>query len=449
MDKVELEEIKNRTKEKIAISKFQKEKNMSKKNAELYSSRLKSKTMFFERTVVTIGLCLIFTTGIVFSTDMSNYIYNYYQTGKGIEVAINNGYNAKFNEEYTVSNEAIIDLNNNNQGISQDAIKITVDDIVMDDSTLSVEFKINLSDEINQKINSKENLQEDMSDLNVNLFDLLISDENNNILFCSDLEKACKFLNINNEVNNATGEMDYDRLWESGKYFNAGLNNFVLEYKDGNIKLIYNMYLEGQEMFYPRSKKLNFNVTQIGISNDETLSYKGNWQFSLELPDNVTNRKRISYKQVNENEENKVLSCNVLSTGTQVKLSLKTDASFDTTESPQLKLINAMEIEKPTVQIRDWFVDKLMASEEYKKYEEDLSKIYSIEEVYIENENGEKFERSVGPYANGGGVITEEGFYEPTFILDLTTNNMTDKLKIYLKYSDKEYVFELEKEGEV
>lgn len=439
MDRLDLEDIKNKTKEKIAISKFQKKEYMKTKN--VVYSKSENRIKMIKRTIATVALCSMFTTGIVFSNDMSKYIYNYYHTSKGVEIAINNGYNAKFNEEYAISNESIIDLNNNNQGISQDAIKITADDIVMDDSTLSIEFSISLSDEINKKINLDEQIQ-------VNLFDLLVSDENNNVLFSSDIEKACEFLNISSEINNSTGDKDYDKLFESGKFFNSGVNNFVLENKNGNIKLIYNIYLEGQEVFYPRSKRLNFDIGKIDISGDKILNYEGKWQFSLELPDNIVNRKRISYKQVSENEENKVLNCDVLSTGTQIKLSLKTDSSIDSTESPQLKLINAMEIEEPSVQIRDWFVDKLMASDEYKKYEEDLRKIYSTEDIYIENENGEKFKMSQGPYANGGGEIVN-GFYEPTITLDLTTSNMTDKLKIHLKYSNKEIVFELEKEGEV
>lgn len=446
MDKFDLEDIKKLTRQKIAISNFQKENYMKNENPYV---KLKKQKSILGKTVATAVLCSIFTTGIVFSKDMSNYIYNFYRTGKGVEIAINNGYNAKFNEEYTISNEEIIDLNNNNQGISQDAIKITVDDIVMDDSSLSIEFSLNLSEEIANKIDDEKVME-------VNLRDLLITDENQNILFCLDLDRACEILNIKSEVNSSNGDIEYNSLLESNKYFNVGLNNFVLEHKNGNIKLIYNMNLVGQDKFYPRSKKLNFEIGEIDIVNDsdsatggDLLFYKGNWNFSLDLPENVINRKRNVYKQVNNNEENKVLSCNILSTGTEVKLSLKTDSSFDTTESPQLKLINTMEIEKPTVQIRDWFVDKLMASDEYKKYEEDLNKIYSIEEAYIENEKGEKFEISVGPFANGGGIITEEGFYEPTLVFDLTTNNITEKLKVYLKYLDKECIFELEKEAEV
>lgn len=448
MDKFDLEDIKKLTRQKIAISKFQKENYMKKENENPYV-KLKKQKFIFGKTVATVILCSMFTTGIVFSKDMSNYIYNYYHTGKGVEIAINNGYNAKFNEGYIISNEEIIDLNNNSQGISQDAIKITVDDIVMDDSSLSIEFNLNLSEKIANKIDDEKVME-------INLKDLLITDENQNILFCLDLDRACEILNIKSEINNSNGNIEYTSLLESDQYFDGGLNNFVLEHKNGNIKLIYNMNLVGQDKFYPRSKTLNFEIGEIDIVNDsdsatggDLLFYKGNWNFSLDLPENVTNRKRTIYKQVNKNEENKVVSCNVLSTGTQVELSLKTDTSFDTTESPQLKLINAIEIEKPTVQIRDWFVDKLMASDEYKKYEDDLKKIYSIEEAYIENEKGEKFELSVGPFANGGGKITEEGFYEPTLIFDLTTNNMTEKLKLYLRYSDKEFVFELEKEAEV
>ena len=136
-----------------------------------------------------------------------------------------------------------------------------------------------------------------------------------------------------------------------------------------------------------------------------------------------------------------------MDSGTEVKTSLK---AFEIShESPQLKLINAMEVEKPTTQIRDWFVDKLMASDEYKKYEEDMRKIYYIPNAYIENESGNIYKLGRGAYSNGGGNMTEDNYYEPSLEFNFTPKDMTDNLKLHVTYLDTEYVFNLVKEAEV
>lgn len=104
MNEFDLQDIKNITKEKIAISNFQSRKSM--KNNE------KSKIIFWTRTLTSISACIIFSCGIIFSKEISTPIYNYAINKENEKTTINNGNTAKFSGEYSISNEEIIDLEN-------------------------------------------------------------------------------------------------------------------------------------------------------------------------------------------------------------------------------------------------------------------------------------------------------------------------------------------------
>ena len=95
----------------------------------------------------------------------------------------------------------------------------------MDDFNLSMIIKVTLPDEVKEVVNPK-----DIWD--VNFPDLKIIDENEN--------------NISE---------------------NAGLNAYIQNRGENPIKVVYNMYTEGEA--FPRSKKLIFSLTKIKISNKE------------------------------------------------------------------------------------------------------------------------------------------------------------------------------------
>ena len=447
MDNKDLQDIKDLMKDKIAVSNFQLNSNMDKK----------IKKISLIKNLSTIAACIIFTSGIIFSNQISNKIYDLAIAKEVEKVAINTKTSAKFNVEYSESNEEIIDLENNNQGLSQDNLKIKVDDIVMDDNNLKVTFNIELSDEISKKINAQKGVEAAFPDL-------LITDENGNILYCQDMQKVEELLNIDYTAGySPEGNISFDEyqekvLKENEKYFDGYVYSYVLEHSGNSIKLMYNMNLVGQEKYYPRCKNLNFEIRNIKIINDAEnefggtkLNYQGKWNISLELPENIINRKMNTYKMI-ENEtngENEVILFNVLDSGTEVKLRLKAPEVTESDISPQLKLINELELENPTVQIRDYFVDELMASEEYRKYQDDLSKKYMIQEAYIQDETGKRYELHRGAYANGGGTISEDNFYEPALVFNFKERDIKENLKLHVKYFDVDYEFDIVKEAEI
>lgn len=437
MNNDELNLIKNITKEKIAISKFQEESFMKRK--------VKNSKEFWIKTIATSAACITLFSGIIFSKDISKQIYALYNQRNIVEVATSNAHNAKFDSEYEVSQSEIIDLNNNNQNISQDAIKIKVEEITMDDTSLDIIFDVSFGSEIASNIDEK-------SYLEINLPNISITDEEGNIIYCSDKNKIYELLGI--DLNTKEGASDYynEGYLQNDKYFNSDLTSYVCGNKASSAKLFFNLTLFEQDRYLPRAKTLNINFSNIQIKsgNKVTLNFKGEWNINLTLPENVYSRARNVYKEVEENSsENKILTFNVLSTWTETTLQLKANEIDKGAGSPQLNLINAIEVGEPTTQIRDYFVDGLMASDEYKKYEDDLMKNYLIQDAYIEDANGNTYGLVKGTFSNAGGSIDDDWNYKPKLVLDFKDVNMTDTLKLHVTYLDNEYVFDLVKEGEV
>ncbi len=449
MNDFDIQDIKNMTKAKIAISNFQSNNSMEKNR--------KSKIVFWTRILTSISACIIFSCGIIFSEEISVYIYDYAMSNKIEQTTINNGNMARFSGEYTISEEEIIDLQNNNQGLSQDNVKLKVEDITMDDNNLEIKFNMELSDEIYKKLNTKRGLD-------IKFQDLLITDENNNVLVSLNEDKAIQILNIDYEAEYQKNpkcerdEIKENSLLANERYFGGNIRSYVLKCDEKNVKVVYSMNLVGQSKYYPRCKNLKFEIGKIKILNDMesdyggiVLNYQGKWSMTLELPENIVNRKRTSYNML-ENEslqENKIVYFNTLESGSEIKLSLKAPEVVESDTSPQLNLINTLEVENPSTQIRDYFVDELMASDEYIKYEDDLRKRYMIQDAYIEDENGKQYRNKRGAYSNWSGNITEDGFYEPTLLLEFSKKDIKNNLKLHVTYFDKEYIFDLVKEAEV
>lgn len=120
------------------------------------------------KILATVTACFIITTGVVFAKDIYNFINNFFINNEGMDNAIEQRYIDKPNMEYVESNGTEIKINK----------------ALMDDYNLSLEFNMDL----NKKIKA-ENIED------VYFPDMIITDENNNILYCEDqttFETYCK-----------------------------------------------------------------------------------------------------------------------------------------------------------------------------------------------------------------------------------------------------------------
>ena len=145
------------------------------------------------RTFATGFACLVFSAGIVFAKDISQKIYNFYETGKGIETAINEGYIAENESEYTNSSKEETYSNENTGIVIEDTeTKVKVQDIVMDDFNLSATIVVDLSDKILEQIPAKDIWE-------MHFPDLIVSDEEGNVLFGMDQDALKNFFRWRNK----------------------------------------------------------------------------------------------------------------------------------------------------------------------------------------------------------------------------------------------------------
>lgn len=390
-----------KVKMKIAISKSKEEDIVMEKNNVI-------------KYIVATLLMITSFSGVVFAKDISEKIYeNFFLTGKGMETAMNEGYIENIEMEEKISN-TIAENEETGKKIEDTNTKIKIENFVMDDFNLSMIINVTLSDKINEIIKPQDIWE-------MNFPDLVITDEENN--------KVVK---------------------------NSGLNCFIQNRGNNPVKVVYNYYTGGDEV-YPKSKKLNFNMTQIKISDkDETLmgeeeiTLTGNWNFEIDVPEKMYNRKNTIYKQVSTtNSEFNVLEAKVYETGTDLKLKFKGEKRPKAPTLPEIEFWESLpqDDELKNIDILNYFENKIRKTDEYREY---LTKSFEVwnYEKYIKNENGKRFNMTESPRENGGGSIDDDGYIESSCTFDLTKYDLTDKITVYIDYHGNKAEIVLEKVGD-
>lgn len=389
---------------------------------------------FFQKTL-TVIVGTISIAGMVCAKDISIKIYdNVYGGGNGYGKAMSEGYIEKVEMDDNISN-SIIENEETGEMIEDLETKIKVEEFIMDDFSLSATFDITLSDKIKDIIK--------IEDIwNVSFPDLVVYDENYNVLR-SDTPSAynefCKEKNI--EAN------------EEEKWFGSGENGPLIASKDGNhLKVIFNIYIGGA--YYPKSKKINFELTKIRISNkvetmqdDEQLELKGDWKFSVDVPEKMYNRASIPYIQKSTTDkEFNVTKATVYDTGMDISMKFQADKQPKVPSTPEIDFWNSLpkDDELKSIDILNYIEKDFRKTPEYREYMEKSSKIWEFEK-YLVNENGEKFEMSVSNRENGGGYIDENGIYDFNAMFDLTKYDMTDTITLHINYHGREADIILEK----
>lgn len=236
------------------------------------------------QTTLTVAICSLSITGMVFAKDISTKIYeNIYGTGNGYGKAISEGYVEQPEMEDEVSVSTIED-EETGEIIEDLDTKIKVEEFVMDDFSLSMTLDITLSDKIKDIVKI-----DDIWD--INFPDLVIYDEEYNVLYngySRSYEQFCKEKNI--EPN------------EEEKWYGSGLNGVIIEKKGNHVKRTFNIYLNGP--YYPKSKQINLDLTRMRIGDEvegewgqEDIVIRGDWDISVDVPEKMYNRTSIAYKQ--------------------------------------------------------------------------------------------------------------------------------------------------------
>lgn len=391
------------------------------------------------QSTLTVTICGLSITGMVFAKDISTKIYNnFFLTGKGIETAMNEGYIENANMDYQNS-EATIENTKTGQKIEDAETKIKASEFIMDDFNLSITFDVELSEKAKEIVKAEEVWK-------FNFPDLVISDENNTVLYCltgNRFEEFSKENNLNLSYNEALG---------NGKYIGSGVNIVPIERQGNHVKVIYNIYTGGGSV-YPKSKKLKVDMSQIKISKEEgttmggeEITLTGDWNFEIDVPEKMYNRQSIVYVQKETTNKDYQVAGTLYDTGMELVMKIKTEKQPKIPVSLEWEFYRTVADEDKygMPEIMHYVSWKETQTEEYKKYRERIDYLYNIS-AYITNENGEKFGQTVGPRENGSKYIDENGIMTYKAMFDLTKYNQANKVIVHFDYNGQKEQVTLEK----
>lgn len=423
--------------DKIAIEKFKKVEKRKRK----LESILQNTFMFL------VGSLSI--TGIVFATEISTKIYeNKYHTGNGFGRAIEEGYIEKPENATALSNSVIENIETGDK-IEDLETKVSVKDFTMDNYNLSISFEVELSEKAKDLISADEIVD-------INFPDLIVSDENNNVLYCMNqntLDDFCREKNVNYTPNSANEII----------FINSGVGTFIESREENKVNVVYAIYT-AEEATYPKSKKLNIELNSINISKkeaslgDEEITLSGDWKYSLEVPEQIYNREEISYKQKSTgNESYKLIKANITETGTEIKISTKLE-NVEYPDSSELssekqKFFNILLKSEENEEIcTDEILNYLGALREYSPEIQEIrnkqkvfrEKYYNID-WYITNSMGEKFKPiDTNRISNDCKYNSQTGELELSGHFDLTKYDLTDEIVLHIKHNGDDFEIMLE-----
>lgn len=237
---------------------------------------------------VVILAILTISTSIVFAKDIEKFIktqFKYFGTGRGVETAIEHGYIAKSDAE-VVGNVLLYE---NDKIIDDINMNINVEEYLITDDNLDIEFSVEFDSKINNYVDlgkiKNDNINYEESHLII-LSDLFIVDDENRVVYSNyyDKELFDEFCRNNN--------IEYVYL-----PYTPFHSNF--EYKEiynTNEKVIVDMVYHFSSMEgFPKSKSLNIYFSKIILEPKYSeigrkIILKGDWEFNLDIPEIMYNR---------------------------------------------------------------------------------------------------------------------------------------------------------------
>jgi len=262
-------DFKDRTKLKIAISKFEdEEKAMNKK------------VNFKIKKGIGIAACFaILFSGIVYAKDIENYFKKIFNNStEAIDKAVENGYVQQENMDYTYDKE----------------IGIKVDNLVLDDLNLDISFNFETK---------KENIK------SIRFNDFIITNDNDKVVFRSEFKSA--------------ETLDELPLYNSVNWANEPIKLTDTTFTDS---ILFGLRPEKENF-----KELYFDVKSVQITyiDDTREILDGTWKFDVTISNEMKNRTNITYTLWEENEYIKSATATLSPTGMFIELKLKEPIDYD------------------------------------------------------------------------------------------------------------------------
>ena len=353
--------------------------------------------------VAIIVICLLCTSGIAYATY--NYVKNNFNRRKGIETAINNGYIMNVDGEPVTSND----------------VSLKINQILLDDYNLDLSFGLEFK---NMEIPDNVQL--------IEFENIIITDENNNILYHSDNKDF-----FDNYVKSNNLNIDYIKY--SDNYINSSSSNKSNCTNSNNYNLVYNISVNNGT--FPKSNSLHIYIENVVLrmkNNNSVINT--NWNLTSSLSSSFQNRDTVKYSYLSNEGNDDIVSvtATTYTTGTNLKIEMK--VSNDEIDAKKLKeLIESAKAEQQNTESNS--LNKIENELYYSK-----NKLHGlISNVYIENALGEKFyvtaKVTTDEYITNSQV-KDYIIYSNTF--DMTTYNYTNMIILHFTYNFKDYVLNLE-----
>lgn len=364
----------------------------------------------FFNVIATVCGCALIMTTVVFA---KNYYYHFFNNNEGMDKAIESGYIEETSMKYIQSN----------------GTEAKVENYLMDDFNLSFTIDIKLQKDIDvEKI------------ARARVSNFIITDEENRIIYCDNKEIFDEYVKENN--------LDYSFGKFNDNYIGNGVNLYIKERdnKNNSLKLIYNLSTNK----YPRSKVLNFkflniNLSEQEINENEELVLTGEWKMNLEVPEKFYNRECIVYKVKNCSNPNiNITEVAIYDTCMKFGFSLPTEKIYNDGDSEEeIKKKIHLKIEEQDKR-REEIIKKYegekgeIGEEQFESFQKEYENALELfsKETYVETESGKKYYPTDSTAGNvlysddwRNGKITYSQSY------NLTKNDATNKLKIFLRYN--------------
>ena len=379
MNNKDTEKIYNDVKRKISISNFVEEEN---------EVMVKNKHSIFKS--IAVACCMLLSiTGVVFAKDIGSFINNLfgYNASDGVQTAVENGYVKEVESAY----------------IESDGIEVSVDSFLIDDYNLDINFKMKLSDKYDSKIMQGANLQ-----------DLKILDENGKTVFAT--------MEVEQEMAKENGTLGTAKFHPQF-YGGYSMGGSIIEENE----LIYHLVAYGSEEHkILKAKELNISFSKIFIkkdNNEKTINttYTGDWNFKVDVPEDMYNRKNLVYKYKSCNDKNIRVGYAILSN-------------------------TAFKIEIPEITS-----DKINYEILHSNSPKSIFDKIALQKEYVETSDGKRFQPAMRSDGDGGYSLPAEPNkiinYSQTF--NLTKFDATDELKVHI-FTNKgeEIIIEYERSKE-
>ncbi len=467
---MENKELKDRIKFKIAMSEIDDEEK----------AKMKNKKVNVINKIATAACFVILISGITFADKISARVYDIYSFRK------NETIQTKLPEEIVNDEKRLEEVINNKNSIipwnekaadviETNNVKVNITDVAMDDYFMIFEGNVTLPEEVTEKM-PIENIYM------IRFIDLVIKDENNNILFCME-ENKLKEIFETDDVDSIRNNPKYciSEVIDYGfkDYSELGKNPFKFSY----------MINTRIPSIYPKSKKLTFEFTKIaldapeasiGISDkhylhqDQTLTVIGDWKIDVDVSSKYHERENIiAYTTVESdpNPKNELIYCYYQDGVMHARFNLESE---ERRSGPwgSVKLMDMFAELDVDPMISNYIIYKICSSDEYKELDAWQDEVFVIDELYIENSNGERskqrgllkregdkmVEVSKSSWGAGNGVSNGilrnyeiPGYIDGNYtspngtIFDIDEDQLTDEMTIKIKYLGKDIQFKIEK----